>query len=194
MVNIHLNVDGPPLLFLTIPNDDVRRLSICPYKWIRYVLFSICGARGDLSTAPNGQPVDYDSTSLADDIDLYYNPSGKVISLYLQAVAHLVILVSLERCLFVDYQGLNDNVTSSDRTPRSDTFRDNIIARDGVCIVTRNAVRICDAAHLVPMSKGNAVRFPVNPCVSSMILFSSILIKLSKIVLDSTSHHPQFLI
>jgi hypothetical protein len=78
MVNIHLNVDGPPLLFLTIPNDDVRRLSICPYKWIRYVLFSICGARGDLSTAPNGQSVDYDSTSLADDIDLYYNPSGKV--------------------------------------------------------------------------------------------------------------------
>jgi hypothetical protein len=106
----------------------------------------------------------------------------------------LFILVSLELCLFVDYQGLNDNVTSSDRTPRSHTFRDNIIARDGVCIVTRNAVRICDAAHLVPMSKGNAVRFPVNPCVSLMILFSSILIKLSEIVLDSTSHHPQFLI
>ncbi|KAN0130746.1 hypothetical protein V8E53_011421, partial [Lactarius tabidus] len=136
MVNIHLNVDGPPLLFLTIPNDDVLRLSIRPYKWIRYVLFSICGARGYLSTAPNGQSVDYDSTSLSDDIDLYYNPS--------------------ELCLFVDYQGLNDNVTSSDRTPRGHTFRDNIIARDGVCIVSRHVARHCDAAHLVPRSKGNA--------------------------------------
>jgi hypothetical protein len=78
MVNISLNINGPPILFLTIPNNDVLQLSIRPYKWICYVLFSICGAWGYLSTAPNGQPVDYDSTSLADDINLYYNPSGKV--------------------------------------------------------------------------------------------------------------------
>ncbi|KAN0130740.1 hypothetical protein V8E53_011415 [Lactarius tabidus] len=136
MVNISLNINGPPILFLTIPNDDVLRLSIRPYKWIRYVLFSICGARGDLSTVPNGQPVDYDSTSLADDINLYYNPS--------------------ERCLFVDHQGLSDKVTSSDRTPRSNTFRDDIIARDGVCIVTQTAPIDCDAAHLIPRSKGHA--------------------------------------
>jgi hypothetical protein len=106
----------------------------------------------------------------------------------------LFILVSLELCLFVDYQGLNDNVTSSDRTPRSNTFRANIIARDGVCIVTRHVARHCDAAHLVPRSKGNAVRFPVNPYVSSMTFLSSILIKLPEIVLDSTSHNLQFLI
>ena len=78
MVNIYLNVDGPPLTFLNIPDSDVLRLSIRPYKWIRYTMFSICGARGYLSTAPNGPPVNYDSTSLADVIDLYYNPSGKV--------------------------------------------------------------------------------------------------------------------
>jgi hypothetical protein len=76
MVNIYLNVAGTPLSFLAIPNSEVLRLSIRPYKWIRYVMFSICGARGDISTVPNGQPVNYNSTSLAD-VDLCYNPSGK---------------------------------------------------------------------------------------------------------------------
>lgn len=111
MVNIYLNVDGSPVCFLNVPNDDILRLSVRPYKWIRYVLFSICGAPGYLSTAPNGQPVDDDSTSLAGAIDLYYNPS--------------------ESCLFVDHQGLNDEVTSSDRTPHSETFRSDIIKRAG---------------------------------------------------------------
>jgi hypothetical protein len=77
MVNIYLSVNTSPVHFLNIPNSDALRLSIRPYKWIRYTMFSICGARGDLSMVPNGQPVDYDSTLLADVIDLYYNPSGK---------------------------------------------------------------------------------------------------------------------
>jgi hypothetical protein len=88
MVNIHLNVDGSPLFFLTIPKSEVLRLSIRPYKWMRYVMFSICGARGDISMAPNGQPVDYDSTTLADFIVLYYNPSGKSSS-YIQGYCSL---------------------------------------------------------------------------------------------------------
>ncbi|KAN0130736.1 hypothetical protein V8E53_011411 [Lactarius tabidus] len=135
MVNIYLNVDGPPLLFLNIPNSDVLRLSIRPYKWIRYTMFSICGARGDISMAPNGQPVDYDSTSLADVVDLYYNPS--------------------ELCLFVDHAGLRDQSTSSDRTPCRDTFRDDITKRDGDCVVTETAAYACDAVHLIPSSKGH---------------------------------------
>jgi hypothetical protein len=77
MVNIYLSVDASLVQFLNIPNSDALRLSIRPYKWIRYTMFSICGARGDISMAPNGQPVDYDSTSLADVVDLYYYPSGK---------------------------------------------------------------------------------------------------------------------
>jgi hypothetical protein len=77
MVNIYLSVNASLVHFLNIPNSDALWLSIHPYKWIHYTMFSICGAWGDLSMAPNGQPVDYDSTSLADIIDLYYNPSGK---------------------------------------------------------------------------------------------------------------------
>jgi hypothetical protein len=96
MVNIYLNVDGSPVCFLNVPNDDILRLSVRPYKWIRYVLFSICGAPGYLSTAPNGQPVDDDSTSLAGAIDLYYNPSGKV-TLYIYNLLLTLLLLFLQR-------------------------------------------------------------------------------------------------
>ncbi len=77
MVNIYLNVDGSQVSFLSIPHSDVQRLSIRPFRWLRFVMFSICGARGDLSATPDGPPVDYDSTSLAG-VTYYYKPCGKV--------------------------------------------------------------------------------------------------------------------
>ncbi|KAH9172932.1 hypothetical protein EDB89DRAFT_1961678 [Lactarius sanguifluus] len=71
------HIDGSPLSLLTIPNSEAERLSIYPFKWIRYVMFSICGAFGDLSPslAPASPSVNYNSTSLSGAIDLYYNPS-----------------------------------------------------------------------------------------------------------------------
>jgi hypothetical protein len=46
---------------------------------MRYVMFTICGARGDLFTKPNGSPVDYDKTEFADaENTYYYRPSGKL--------------------------------------------------------------------------------------------------------------------
>jgi hypothetical protein len=78
MVEIYLNVDGSQHSFLSIPLDDVRRLSIRPFKWLRYVLYCICGACGDLSVSQGGPPVDYDSTELlADDVIYFYEPSGR---------------------------------------------------------------------------------------------------------------------
>ncbi|KAH9050859.1 hypothetical protein EDB83DRAFT_1344262 [Lactarius deliciosus] len=137
MVNICLNVDGSTILFLSIPDSDVRRLSIYPFKWLRFVVFSVCGARGRLSTTPGGPAIHYNSTSLNDIADLYYTPSGK--------------------CIFVDYQSLSDQTaTSSVPMDCPSNFRDKIIARDGLaCIVTRNPVQSCDAAHLIPWSKGD---------------------------------------
>ncbi|KAI9467417.1 hypothetical protein BJY52DRAFT_1238401 [Lactarius psammicola] len=136
MVNIYLNVDGSPVLFLSIPDSDVQRLSIHPFRWLRFVVFSICGARGCLSATPDGPPVDYDSTSVTGVINLYYKPSGD--------------------CIFVDYEGLNDRVTSTVPSDCPNDFRDDIIARDGTaCIVTRHSAEHCDAAHLIPRSKGD---------------------------------------
>lgn len=76
MVDIYLNVHVPQSPFLTIPNSDIQRLAIHPFKWLRYVMFSICGAHGNLSTMPDGPPVDYDCTSMVNNV-YYYNPSGK---------------------------------------------------------------------------------------------------------------------
>ncbi|KAH9033776.1 hypothetical protein EDB85DRAFT_2073737 [Lactarius pseudohatsudake] len=136
MVEIYLNVDGSQLSFLSIPLDDVRRLSTRPFKWLRYVLYCICGARGDLSASQGGPPVDYDSTKLADDAIYFYEPSGQ--------------------CIFVDYEGLNDSMTSTDQTPRRDNFRREILARDGpFCVITRDVERSCDAAHIISRSKGD---------------------------------------
>ncbi|KAH8981838.1 hypothetical protein EDB83DRAFT_2629735 [Lactarius deliciosus] len=76
MVNIYLNIDKSTLLFLSIPDSDVQRLSIYPFKWLWYVMFSICGARGRLSAIPGGTEIDYESPSLNDIADLYYKPLG----------------------------------------------------------------------------------------------------------------------
>ncbi|KAH8994526.1 hypothetical protein EDB92DRAFT_1815046 [Lactarius akahatsu] len=71
-------VDDSRFPFLSIPLDDVQRLSIRPFKWLRYVLYSICGARGNLYARLGDPPVDYDSTELADHLIYFYEPSGKV--------------------------------------------------------------------------------------------------------------------
>jgi len=75
MVEIHLHVNSSYIPFLSIPLSDVRRLSLRPLKWIRFVMFSICGARGHLSATPDGLPVDYDSTET--NAEYYYKSDGK---------------------------------------------------------------------------------------------------------------------
>ena len=71
MVDIYLNYREPP---------KAPFLSNRPLRWLRYVMFSICGARGDLFRTPDptDDPVDY-NTSLADlSTVIYYKPSGTV--------------------------------------------------------------------------------------------------------------------
>ena len=83
MINIRLNHhDQPQVPFLTIPRNDVKRLSNSPFRWIRYVMFAICGARGDISMTPDGPPVNYDDILLEDGANLYYTPSGKFSSFF----------------------------------------------------------------------------------------------------------------
>ena len=77
MVDIHLLAHGSEVPFLSIPLADVQRLSIRPFKWLRFVLFAICGTVGELSATPGGKPVDYESTKLGVDAIYYFKPSGK---------------------------------------------------------------------------------------------------------------------
>ena len=82
------------------------------------------------------------------------------------------------RCAFVDYEGLNDRITTTEGAPRSGDFRDEIIKRDGpTCVITQVEKDDCDAAHLIPHSKGDEVRFVVSSYNHLMTLFSSTLRK-----------------
>ena len=78
MVNIHLkneqNDEYMPAL--SIPLDDIQRLSIRPLKWLRFVTFAVCGATGELSPTPDGLAVDYQNIGCFDSLasDYYYKP------------------------------------------------------------------------------------------------------------------------
>jgi hypothetical protein len=79
-IEIFLSFHETQISFLSIPRSDIDRLALFPFRWMRYVMFTICGARGDLSSTPNGPPVNYDvdNTEFADGNTYYYRPSGKL--------------------------------------------------------------------------------------------------------------------
>jgi len=70
-VDIFLDDNGLPTIFLSIPKDDIARLSLAPHKWLIYVMFAICGAHGVLSATPGGPPVQND-TVFSDILRAYY--------------------------------------------------------------------------------------------------------------------------
>jgi hypothetical protein len=74
-----LGNNSAPVLILVISFADIQRLSTKPHKWLRYVLFAICGVRGDISLTANGPPVNYDSDVLAN--DYYFTPQGRLYGL-----------------------------------------------------------------------------------------------------------------
>jgi hypothetical protein len=77
-----------------------------------------------------------------------------------------------ENCAFVDHEGLHDRLTSTARTSRSNTFRADVIRRDGdACVVSGSEGACCDAAHLIPRSKGDEVRSVVGSYNYFMTLF-----------------------
>jgi len=75
---------------------------------------------------------------------------------------------------FIDYQALNDRITTAQGSTRDGDFRSNVIRRDGqACVVTQEEEGGCDATHLIPHSKGDEVRFVVSSFNHFMTLFSS---------------------
>jgi hypothetical protein len=161
-IEIFLSFQGNTVSFLSIPRSDIDRLAVFPFRWIRYVMFSICGVGGDLLTTLNGLPVDYNRTEFADtENTYYYRPFGNP---------------SSGDCVFVDNEGLNDQLTSTVQTPRRSRFRADVIRRDGpACVVTHDSEQVCDAVHLIPRSKSDEVRFVIGSYNYWMTLFSSTL-------------------
>jgi len=81
MVNVYVRKGDEWIHALAIPLEDVRRLSLRPLKWLRFVTFTALGAKGHLSDTPGGNIVDYENVSLADlaeDGNYYFTPEGKL--------------------------------------------------------------------------------------------------------------------
>ncbi|KAF8336220.1 hypothetical protein F5887DRAFT_1247630 [Amanita rubescens] len=155
-MSIHFNADKRlKILALSIPFNDIERLSVRPVKWLRFVTFAICGVRGHLSESamPNGTPVDYDSISLDNIAEAYhYIPEGK----YLSLIANILVYAPIGDYHLIDHKTLNDRITASEQTTRSSRFRRNVMARDGpVCVFTGSHADDCDGAHLLAKSKGD---------------------------------------
>ena len=72
MVDIHLLAHESEVLFLSIPLADVQRLTIHPFKWLHFVLFTICGTPGELYATRDGNLVDYHSAELGVDTTFYF--------------------------------------------------------------------------------------------------------------------------
>ena len=62
--------------------------------------------------------------------------------------------------LLIDVDGINDRTSdASSLSSRRQNFRDNIIGRDGCCVVTGDQdLMVCDACHIIPHAKGDDVR------------------------------------
>lgn len=189
MVEIHLLAHGSEVPFLSIPLADVQRLSIRPFKWLRFVLFAICGTAGELSATPGGKPVDYESTKLGVDAIYYFKPSGKF-----RVVCGIVSYHSQGEFIFVDLDGLNDEVTlSTDSSGCCTDFRKNIMERDRFCVVTQEYAEDCDAAHLIPSTKGDDVSFIDILHGLLMTVYYSTFRRLFEIALPSMAPLLQFL-
>ncbi|EKM77811.1 hypothetical protein AGABI1DRAFT_42982 [Agaricus bisporus var. burnettii JB137-S8] len=105
MVNIYVPVENRPILALSIPTSDLERLSKRPVKWLRFVTFAVCGAHGDLSTTPQGSPVNYDSISLNEIAEVYYyTPEGDY-----NFIDHNLIKDSYIQTVFKDRRHLYDS-------------------------------------------------------------------------------------
>ncbi|KAH9971019.1 hypothetical protein BGW80DRAFT_1325168 [Lactifluus volemus] len=126
---------------LSLPLETMHsfRFSEKPMKWIRFAIGVVIGAEGDLSTTPNNLDIiDYNAALLPGSVKLYYHISDK----------------ESQQIFVVNRQTTHTSTSTSASTPQT-TFWDNIMSRDTCCVLTGCEAEGCDAAYLLPQSKGD---------------------------------------
>jgi len=132
---------------LVFPVDRLNTLKFSSklFKWIRYATGIVVGAHGDLCAEPdlpNPVPIDYDSCLSAVSTNLYYHTTDQ----------------EKRRMVPIDPKLADTRtVTSSWTSTRQDDFWDEVEDRDGTCVLTGHPESVCNAAHLLPHSKGDTV-------------------------------------
>jgi hypothetical protein len=89
-VNVFLDLsDGvAPTPFLSIPKQDIHRLTHSPHKWLRFVITAICGARGVLSATARGPVADDTRFAIGESFYFILHHGGKTLSLLLCCRLH----------------------------------------------------------------------------------------------------------
>ncbi|KAJ6632352.1 hypothetical protein B0H10DRAFT_2206719 [Mycena sp. CBHHK59/15] len=129
-IRLHLQIDGQWRPFFDIPFIELVRFTLRPIKWLRYLGWCIYGQPGELSATPGGVQVTEDAEL---SVEYYY--------------------VSSLPPRFIDINAIDDRTSDSDHYTA--TFRQDLIDRDGLCIVTQALANDSAACHILPHSKGD---------------------------------------
>jgi hypothetical protein len=154
MVEVWLEIDNTYRRALTIPFGTCTHFAFFPLAWLCHLGFTICGTVGHISDTQNGQEIDCRPNAPVIQAGIYYYITGG--ESYFGIIGPLSPLLLETRWLDVDM--MNDRASySSVRTTRRADFRQDLIDRDGTCVMSNSPPRNCQACHIVPHSRGDEV-------------------------------------
>jgi hypothetical protein len=155
-IKLWLSFSGTSKLALSIPVDRATAFAVYPLKWLRFLGYAIYGREGHLSTSRVGSEID----DYAADIEArsyHFIAQGKL-ECHLPSFLLTLLTISGEP-LLVDVDAIDDRTSdASDLSTRRANFRERLIARDGICVMSNERAGYCTACHIIPHSKGSNVR------------------------------------
>ncbi|KAG9308030.1 hypothetical protein JVU11DRAFT_12682 [Chiua virens] len=111
-----------------------------PYQWIKYAIGVVVGAYGELSSSVDSYQDVIDRNDLpSETIHLYYHLTDE----------------ERQGMFPIDLDMGSPTVASSSFSTRRLEFRDKVVERDRVCVLTGAGLHMCEAAHLVSHAKGD---------------------------------------
>jgi hypothetical protein len=143
-------------LALSIPVADCLRFSYHPLTWLRFLGYAIYGKEGYIALEREGSEVaDYRPGAPISPGDYYYISQGESYSSASGPVAYSVMKDADFRLL--DPKVMDDRTsTTSNLTSRRASFKQDLNARDGCCVMT--GTKESTACHIIPHAKGDQVR------------------------------------
>jgi hypothetical protein len=164
-IELHVQIHDTYLPILSIPVVECNRFALKPLKWLRFLGYTIYGQEGHICLAPGGELVDYESAIEGQARYFYSSPCLYTYSsfgcfVFIESYAYGPLYLTVTPRL-LDIR-CNDDRTSDlelDTTDSCADFHDELIDRDGSCVVTNANHQYCDAVHYYPHSKGSQVSF-----------------------------------
>ena len=149
-VNLLLCFNDSSIDTLSIPLAECTTFALTPLKWLRFLGFIIYGRQGYLSTSTNGPELDY---TVQIEARSYYFISNVELDSY-RPRSVLTLLTFSGEPRFADVDAIDNRTSNASDilTGRAD-FRQNLIERDGPCVLTGDPNYI--ACHFIPHSKGD---------------------------------------